>query len=50
MVATAGPSSMPTADGRIVYVRGAAEVPVRYFRVVPNWVAKMKRAVDEATR
>ena len=50
MVATAGPSSMPTADGRMVYVRGAAEVPVRYFRVVPNWVAKMKRAVDEAVR
>ena len=23
-------------------------VPVRYLRVIPNWVARMKRAVDEA--
>jgi len=50
MVATAGPSSMPTADGRIVYVQGAPEVPVRYFRVIPNWVMRMERAVDEAGR
>jgi hypothetical protein len=33
-----------------VYVQGAPEVPVRYFRVIPNWVARMKRAVDEAKR
>jgi serine/threonine-protein kinase len=50
MVATAGPSSMPTADGRVVYVQGAPDVPVRYLRVVPNWVERMKRAVDEAGR
>jgi hypothetical protein len=50
MVATAGPSSMPTADGRVVYVKGAPEVPVRYFRVIPHWVERMKRAVDEAAR
>jgi hypothetical protein len=48
MVATAGPSSMPTADGRVVYVQGAPELPVRYLRVIPNWVERMKRAVDEA--
>ena len=50
MVATAGPSSMPTPDGRAVYVQGAADVPVRYLRVIPNWVERMKRAVDEAGR
>jgi serine/threonine-protein kinase len=50
MVATAGPSSMATPDGRVVYVQGAPDVPVRYLRVVPNWVEHMKRAVDEASR
>jgi serine/threonine-protein kinase len=50
LVATAGPSSMPTADGRVVFVQGAPHVPVRYLRVIPNWVARMKRAVDEAAR
>jgi hypothetical protein len=49
MVATAGPSSMATPDGRVVYVQGAPDVPVRYLRVVPNWVEHMKRAVDEAS-
>ena len=48
MVGTAGPSSMPTTDGRVVYLQGAPDVPVRYLRVVPNWVERMKRAVDEA--
>jgi eukaryotic-like serine/threonine-protein kinase len=48
MVGTAGPSSMPTTDGRVVYLQGAPDVPVRYLRVIPNWVERMKRAVDEA--
>jgi hypothetical protein len=34
----------------VVYVQGAPDVPVRYLRVVPNWVEHMKRAVDEASR
>jgi hypothetical protein len=48
LIATAGPSFMPTADGRVVYVQGSPEVPVRYLRVIPHWVDRMKRAVDEA--
>ena len=39
-----------THDGRVVYLRGAPERPVAYLRVVPDWVSKMKRAVDEANR
>ena len=50
MVGTAGPSSMPTTDGRVVYLQGAPDVPVRYLRVIPNWVARLKRAVGEAER
>ena len=38
---------MPTTDGRVVYLQGAPDVPVRYLRVIPNWVKRMKRAVDE---
>jgi serine/threonine-protein kinase len=48
MVGTAGPSSMPMPGGRIVYVQGSPEEPVRWFRVVPGWVERMKRVVDAA--
>ena len=44
---TAGPSTGLTPDGRIMYVQGAKAEPVRFLRVVPGWVARMKRAVDE---
>ena len=47
---TDGLSSTPTPDGRIVYVQGDVEPAVRSLRVIPNWVAKMKRAVDEANK
>jgi hypothetical protein len=47
-ITTAGQSYTLTRDGRVVYVRGSAERPVQYLRVIPNWVARMKRAVDEA--
>ena len=50
MLDTPGQSSALTPDGRLVYVQGDEEVPARYLRVIPNWVAKMKRAVDEANR
>ena len=49
-VGTAGQSFALTPDGRVVYVQGAEEVPVRYLRVIPNWVDRMRRAVDEANR
>jgi hypothetical protein len=47
---TAGPSFALTPDGRVVYVRGSPEEPVRYLRVIPRWVDRMKRAVDEANK
>ena len=37
-----------TPDGRVVYKQGGEIAPIRYLRVVPNWVAQMKRAVDAA--
>jgi hypothetical protein len=47
---TAGQSLALSPDGRVVYVRGSAEAPVRYLRVIPNWVDRMRRAVDAANR
>jgi hypothetical protein len=49
-VVTAGLSHQVTPDGRLIYVRPEPRVPGRYLRVVPTWVAQMKRAVDEANR
>jgi eukaryotic-like serine/threonine-protein kinase len=37
-----------TPDGRALYKQGREIAPIRYLRVVPNWVAQMKRAVDAA--
>jgi eukaryotic-like serine/threonine-protein kinase len=45
---TAGQSVTLAPDGRLVYVRGADDVPVSYLRVIPGWVDRMRRAVDEA--
>ena len=39
-----------TPDGKVVYKQGEEIKPARYLRVVPNWVAQMKRAVAEANR
>jgi hypothetical protein len=33
-----------------MFVQGAPAKPVSHFRVVPNWVETMKRAVDAAGR
>jgi eukaryotic-like serine/threonine-protein kinase len=46
----AGGGTAVSPDGRIVYIQGAVDQPVRYLRVVPRWVDRMKRAVDEANR
>ena len=33
---------------RVIYLHADIEAPVRSLRVVPSWVATMKRAVDGA--
>jgi hypothetical protein len=47
---TMGQSSTLSPDGRFVYLRGAADQPARYLRVVPGWVRRMEKAVDDANR
>lgn len=47
---TSGWSNVPTHDGGIIYVQGPDQVSPGYFRVVPNWVTQMKRAVDLPNR
>jgi tRNA A-37 threonylcarbamoyl transferase component Bud32 len=39
-----------TPDGRVVYKQGTEIAPARYLRVIPEWVAQMKRAVDAANQ
>jgi Tol biopolymer transport system component/tRNA A-37 threonylcarbamoyl transferase component Bud32 len=45
---TSGWSNRPSHDGGIVYVQGPAETRAGYLRIIPNWVAQMKAAVDAA--
>ncbi len=47
---TPGASSQLSVDGRVIYLQADVEVPVRSLRVVPNWVAKMKQAVDSTSK
>ena len=47
---TNGPSFAMAPGGGVIYLRGAADRPASYLRVVPGWVDRMKRAVDEANR
>ena len=47
---TPGQSFALTPDNRIVYLRGSPPQPARYLRVEPGFVARMKRAVEEANR
>jgi len=47
---TFGWSNRPNWRGGIVYLQGPADTRARYFRVIPHWVTRMKRAVDEANR
>jgi tRNA A-37 threonylcarbamoyl transferase component Bud32 len=45
---TSGWSNRPSHDGGIIYVQGPAQVSASYLRVVPNFVAQMKSAVEAA--
>jgi len=47
---TEGQSFTLSPDGRVVYVRGTAESPVRYLRRDSQPVEQMQRAVDAANR
>jgi serine/threonine-protein kinase len=45
---TAGWSNRPSHDGGIIYLQGPEQVSGTYLRVIPNWVAGMKSAVDQS--
>ena len=45
---TPGWSHRAASNGGMIYVQGPARTTAAYLRVVPNWVAKMKQAVDSA--
>jgi hypothetical protein len=47
---TSGWSNRPSHDGGIIYVEGPSQTGTSYLRVIPNWVAQMKAAVDAANR
>jgi eukaryotic-like serine/threonine-protein kinase len=47
---TAGWSNRVSWDGGIIYVQGPEQSSGRYLRVVPNWVTRMKAAVDSVGR
>jgi serine/threonine-protein kinase len=48
LVQPVGYSHRVAPSGGMVYVRGSARNTATYLRVVPNWVEKMKHAVDSA--
>jgi serine/threonine-protein kinase len=47
---TSGWSNRVSQDGGIIYVQGPAQTTTSYLRVVPNWVGRMKAAVDSVNR
>ena len=47
---TSGWSNRLSHDGGIIYVQGPEQTSTSYLRVVPNWVAQMKAATDQANR
>jgi hypothetical protein len=47
---TNGPSFATAPGGGVIYLQGAIDRPASYLRVVPRWVDRMKRAVDEVNR
>jgi eukaryotic-like serine/threonine-protein kinase len=47
---TSGWSNRPSHDGGIIYLQGPAQVSTGYLRIIPDWVAQMKLAVDAANR
>lgn len=50
MMDTAGQSFSLTPEGRVLYVQAREEKPPTWLRVVPDRVARMERAVDQANR
>ncbi len=47
---TPGWSNRPSRDGGIIYSQGLSQGDTRYLRFIPDFVRRMKRAVDEANR
>ena len=47
-VDTSGWSNRLSHDGGIIYLQGPEQSTARYLRVIPNWVSRMKAAVDSA--
>jgi hypothetical protein len=47
---TPGWSNRPSRDGGIIYSQGLSSGDMRYLRFMPDFVRRMKRAVDEANR
>jgi serine/threonine-protein kinase len=47
---TPGWSNRPSRDGGIIYSQGLSQGDMRYLRFIPDFVRRMKRAVDEANR
>lgn len=45
---TFGWSNRPDWQGGIIYLQGPEDTVATYLRVLPHWVTRMKRAVDEA--
>jgi len=43
-----GPSFVTAPGAGLIYMQGRSDNPASYLRVVPHWVDRMKRAVDEA--
>jgi hypothetical protein len=47
---TAGWSQRLSHDGGIIYLQGPAQTSSAYLRAMPDWVTRMKAAVDAANR
>ncbi len=47
---TAGWSNRLSHDGGIIYLQGPSQVSGSHLRVIPDWVTRMKAALDEANR
>jgi hypothetical protein len=48
IVVPAGLAHVAVSNGGMMYIQGPVRTTATYLRVVPNWVAKMKHAVDSA--
>jgi len=47
---TPGWSNRPSRDGGIIYSQSLSQTDTRFLRFIPDFVNRMKRAVDEANR